>query len=245
MNPSSAVGQKRVFSSSSLRATPASELHIALVGPPGCGKGTHASKLSSTYQLVPLSTGNLLRDAAASEALDAESRAVMNSGGLVSSAVVMGLLSPTVENLAAQRSGWVLDGFPRKLEQAQDLDQLLQAIKQPLDLVLFIDVNPGVIVERLSARRVHPSSGRVYNLSFKPPKVPGCDDETGEPLVQREDDRPETILARLSEYDKQTQPILDFYRRQGVLVRIDSPTSPEGWCRIRSLIDSRYPSPKL
>jgi adenylate kinase len=223
--------------------TTPNELHIALVGPPGCGKGTHASKLASTYQLTPLSTGDLLRDAITNNRLDEESKRIMSSGGLVPSSVVVNILRPTLQTLAVQKRGWVLDGFPRKVEQAEILQKLLQDLQQPLDMVLFINVDPGIIVERLSERRVHLPSGRVYNLSFKPPKVSGKDDVTGEELVQRDDDKPETIRARLAEYARQTQPILDFYQERGLLFKIDSPTSPEGWVRIQRLIETRYPTP--
>lgn len=218
----------------------ARQLRVALVGPPGCGKGTHAAKLSSHYGLTPLSTGNLLRDAIAGKTLDAESIRVMNAGGLVPSNVVVDILIPSLEKLARQHAGWVLDGFPRKLEQAELLQALLSKMRQPLDMVLFIDVDPSVIVARLADRRVHLPSGRVYNLSFSPPREPGKDDVTGEPLVQRDDDKPETITKRLAEYSQQTQPILDFYARNGLLVNIKSPTSPEGWLRIQQVLLDRY-----
>lgn len=216
------------------------ELRLALVGAPGCGKGTHASKLASGYGLTPLSTGNLLRDAIANKTLDEESTRIMTTGGLVPSKVVVNILVPTLQRLAQEHTGWVLDGFPRKLEQAEHLHTLLAEMKQPLDLVLFIDVDPAVIMSRIAERRVHPASGRVYNLSFSPPKVPGVDDLTGEPLIQRDDDKPETVKARLAEYALQTQPILDFYKNNGLLVNIKSPTSPEGWVRIQELLQTRY-----
>jgi adenylate kinase family enzyme len=193
--------------------------------------------LLDVFGLASLSTGDILRDALKQGLLKADEEHAMLNGGLVGGETVLRLLRPQFEELRASGRGWVLDGYPRTPDQAKDLASLLDDVGGKLDMVLNIRVHADVIVERLKDRRVHLPSGRVYNLQYKPPRAPGLDDVTQEPLVQRNDDKPETIRRRLASFEEKTAPLIDHYEHVGILHHIDSPTSPEGWVHIERVIE--------
>jgi len=184
-------------------------MRLILLGPPGAGKGTQAALIRDHFGIPQISTGDMLRAAVkAGTPLGVAAKKVMDAGQLVSDDIIVGLVKERLKHVDC-RNGYLFDGFPRTIPQAEAMRQSNVA----LDFVLEIDVDHEEIIRRLSGRRVHPASGRNYHVSFKPPKVPGKDDLTGEPLVQREDDREETIRKRLDVYEKQTRPLVDYYSK--------------------------------
>lgn len=195
-------------------------MRIILLGAPGSGKGTQAKKLVEKYHVPQISTGDLLRAAvAAGTPLGQLAKSIMEAGQLVSDDIVLGMIK---ERLAEDdaRAGFILDGFPRTLVQAQALDELLDELGWPLDGAILIDVDYEKIVRRITGRRTCRNCGQVYNVYTSPPKVEGVCDKCGGPLEQRADDTEETVRKRLQVYDQQTAPLIDYYRRQGKLHRI-------------------------
>jgi len=182
-------------------------MRLILLGPPGAGKGTQATFITQQFGIPQISTGDMLRAAVkAGSELGRQAKQVMDAGGLVSDALIIGLVRDRLTQPDCN-NGYLFDGFPRTLPQA---DALKEA-GIDLDFVVEIDVPEEDIIERMSGRRVHPASGRTYHVRFNPPKVDGQDDITGEPLVQRDDDREETVRHRLSVYRDQTRPLVDYY----------------------------------
>ena len=185
-------------------------MRIILLGAPGAGKGTQAQFLSKHFHIPQISTGDMLRAAiAAGTELGKKAKEYMDAGQLVPDDVIVGLVKERIAQPDCQ-NGFLLDGFPRTVAQAD----ALKAAGVPIDAVIEIDVPDDVIVERLSGRRVHPASGRTYHIVYNPPKQDGVDDVTGEPLIQRDDDKPDTIRKRLAVYHEQTAPLVDYYRRE-------------------------------
>lgn len=183
-------------------------MRIILLGPPGAGKGTQAQFICERFAIPQISTGDMLRAAvAAGSPLGQQAKAIMDSGGLVSDDIIVGLVK---ERLAEPdcRDGCLFDGFPRTIPQAQAMVDEGIAI----DHVLEITVSDDEIIKRLSGRRVHPGSGRVYHVDYNPPQQAGIDDDTGEALIQRDDDHEDTVRNRLAVYHDQTRPLVDFYR---------------------------------
>src|SRR4051794_12017999 len=184
-------------------------MRILLLGLPGAGKGTQAQYLSARYGIPQISTGDMLRAAAnAGSALGNEARRYMDRGALVPDALVIALVQERVLQPDAA-NGFIFDGFPRTLAQAE----ALRSAGVALDAVVELDVADEEILRRMSGRRVHPGSGRTYHVHFNPPKVADRDDVTGEPLVQRPDDREETVRKRIEAYHAQTEPLVDYYGR--------------------------------
>ncbi len=182
-------------------------MRVILLGAPGAGKGTQARFITEKFGIPQISTGDMLRAAVkAGSPLGLKVKGVMDSGGLVSDEIIIALIQERLTQPDCAK-GFLFDGFPRTIPQAEALRQAGVAI----DHVLEIAVDDEEIVSRLSGRWVHPNSGRVYHSIHNPPKVAGVDDETGEALIQREDDKEETIRKRLSIYHSQTQPLVDFY----------------------------------
>jgi adenylate kinase len=182
-------------------------MRLILLGAPGAGKGTQAAFLCQKYGIPQISTGDMLRSAVkAGTPLGVAAKKVMDSGALVGDDIIIGLVK---ERLAQPdcAKGFLFDGFPRTIPQAD----ALKAAGVKLDYVLEIDVPFEAIVERMSGRRSHVNSGRIYHVKFNPPKVPGLDDVTGEPLIQRDDDKEETVMKRLEVYAAQTRPLVDYY----------------------------------
>jgi len=186
-------------------------MRLILLGPPGAGKGTQAQFIREKFGIPQISTGDMLRAAVkAGTPLGREAKKVMDSGQLISDGIIIGLVKDRLRE-ADCLPGYLFDGFPRTIPQADALTTAGVA----LDHVLEIDVPDDEIVTRMSGRRMHPGSGRVYHVKFNPPKVEGKDDLTGEPLIVREDDKPETVKKRLEVYRRQTRPLVDYYKRDG------------------------------
>ena len=182
-------------------------MRLILLGAPGAGKGTQAAFICQKYGIPQISTGDMLRAAVkAGTPLGRQAEAVMASGALVSDDLIIDLVRERIAE-ADCAQGFLFDGFPRTIPQAE----AMRAAGVKLDYVLEIDVPFSDIIERMSGRRSHPASGRTYHLKFNPPKVAGKDDETGEDLVQRDDDREETVKKRLDVYHAQTAPLVDYY----------------------------------
>ncbi|MDD2770391.1 MAG: adenylate kinase [Methylococcus sp.] len=183
-------------------------MRIMLLGSPGSGKGTQAKYITERFGIPQISTGDMLRAAVREGTpLGVEAKKIMDAGQLVSDSIILGLIE---ERIAASdcANGFLLDGFPRTIAQADGLAEMGIS----LDHVVDIAVDDEEIVKRMSGRRVHPGSGRTYHVVFNPPKTAGQDDATGEPLIQREDDKEETVRKRLEVYHAQTKPLVDYYR---------------------------------
>jgi len=184
-------------------------MRLILLGPPGAGKGTQAAFIKEAFGIPQISTGDMLRAAVkAGTPLGLAAKKVMDGGGLVSDDIIIGLVRERLKQPDCA-NGYLFDGFPRTIPQAQAMRDSGVAI----DYVLEIDVPDAAIIERMSGRRVHVASGRTYHVRFKPPKVAGRDDVTGEALIQRDDDREETVRKRLAIYHSQTRPLVDYYAR--------------------------------
>lgn len=213
------------------------EKRAILVGPPGCGKGTQAPKIVDEFCVCHLATGDMLRAAVtAGTPLGKTAQAVMAAGKLVSDDLVVGIIKENLGRPDCAR-GFLLDGFPRTLPQAEKLDELLKAQGKKIDTVLSFDIPDDVLYPRLEGRRIHKASGRSYHLMFNPPKVPGKDDVTGEPLYHRADDRHEVIGPRLSAFHEQTKPLLGFYANQGKLARVNADQAISGvWTEVRAAL---------
>ncbi len=182
-------------------------MKLILLGAPGAGKGTQASFICQQYGIPQISTGDMLRAAVkAGTPLGLQAKAVMDSGALVSDDIIIGLVRERIAQPDCAQ-GFLFDGFPRTIPQAE----AMKSAGVKLDYVLEIDVPFDAIIERMSGRRSHPASGRTYHVTFNPPRVAGKDDVTGEPLVQRDDDREETVRKRLEVYQQQTRPLVDYY----------------------------------
>jgi adenylate kinase len=182
-------------------------MRLILLGPPGAGKGTQAAFITEHYGIPQISTGDMLRAAVkAGTPLGVAAKKIMDAGGLVSDDIIIGLVKDRLQQADCQ-TGYLFDGFPRTIPQAD----ALKHAKVGLDFVVEIAVPEEDIIERMSGRRVHPASGRSYHVRFNPPKVAEHDDLTGEPLVQRDDDKEQTVRHRLQVYRDQTRPLVDYY----------------------------------
>jgi len=182
-------------------------MKLILLGAPGAGKGTQAAFISKKFGIPQISTGDMLRAAVkAGTPLGVEAKKIMDAGGLVRDDIIIGLVNERLKEADCQ-NGYMFDGFPRTIPQADAMKEAGVAI----DFVLEIDVPDSEIVGRMSGRRVHVASGRTYHIKFNPPKVEGKDDATGEPLIQRDDDREETVLKRLEVYHQQTEALVGYY----------------------------------
>ncbi len=182
-------------------------MRLILLGAPGAGKGTQATFICQRLGIPQISTGDMLRSAVkAGTPLGLAAKKVMDSGALVSDDIIIGLVKERLMQPDCAK-GFLFDGFPRTIPQAE----AMKSVGVMLDLVLEIDVPDVAIIERMSGRRLHVASGRTYHVKFNPPKVAGHDDATGEPLIQREDDKEETVRKRLEVYQKQTRPLVDYY----------------------------------
>jgi len=196
-------------------------VRLILLGPPGVGKGTQAERLAHRFGGLRVSTGDLLREAVRRDTpLGREAKRYMTQGLLVPDEVTIGLVR---EQLTAQhrRTGYVLDGFPRTIGQADALESLLNELHEPLDVVVSLEVDENELVRRLSGRRNCPACQRVYHVDSAPSATGPTCEACGTPLVQREDDRPETVRKRLAVYSEQTRPLLDYYRQRRLLISVN------------------------
>ena len=195
-------------------------MRLVLLGPPGAGKGTQAAKLAGRFRLDHISTGDILRQNVAEDTdLGRQARAFMDRGDLVPDELVVAML---VERLGSASSGFILDGFPRTVAQAEALGRALRAQGLDLDGVLSFDIDPEAVVARLSARRTCPVCQRTYNLLTAPPGADQVCDVDGAGLVQRDDDRPEVIRRRLQVFEEQTAPVRTFYEERGLIRPVDA-----------------------
>ena len=202
-------------------------IHIILLGPPGCGKGTQAQKLIREFGFVQLSTGDMLRAAISKGTeIGMQAKSIIDKGELVSDEIVIGIVRDRIFSTECE-CGYMLDGFPRTLAQAEKLDQILSDRNQKIDVVLRLCVPDDMAIRRIAGRRFHITSGRSYNIEFNPPKIEGRDDITGEKLVQREDDKEEIVQSRLNTYHELTEPLVRYYQKQGIIKAIDGAGSPE------------------
>jgi adenylate kinase len=185
-------------------------MRVILLGGPGAGKGTQANYIKERYQIPQISTGDMLRaHVKAGTELGVAAKKIMDQGGLVSDDIIMGMVKERITQDDC-KNGYLFDGFPRTIPQAE----ALRAAGVKLDAVVEIDVPDEEIIKRMSGRRVHLASGRTYHVVFNPPKVAGKDDVTGEDLIQRDDDKEETVKARLKVYHDQTEPLVHFYQKE-------------------------------
>ncbi len=194
-------------------------MRLILLGPPGAGKGTQAAFIKEHYKIPQISTGDMLRAAiSAGTPLGLAAKKVMDTGALVSDDIIIGLVKERLRS-PDTAAGYLFDGFPRTLPQAEALSDA--GVK--LDYVLEMDVAHGDIIERMSGRRVHPGSGRVYHVKFNPPRIEGKDDVSGEPLIQRDDDKEDTVRKRLGVYRDQTSALVGYYSNLAASGRAAAP----------------------
>lgn len=204
-----------------------SELNLILLGPPGAGKGTQADRLVEDFDLPYYATGDILRRAVKDGTeLGSEAKQYMDRGDLVPDEVICGVIAERIDSPEAL-DGFLLDGFPRTLPQAEALEQSLDPLGRRLTAVLSIDVDDEEVVRRLSGRRVCERNGHPYHVELDPPKNPGFCDQDGSPLIQRDDDREETVKHRLEVFHDQTEPLVDLYESEGLLRRFDGSRSPD------------------
>ena len=202
------------------------ELNLILLGPPGAGKGTQAERLQEDFHLPYVATGDILREAVREGTeLGRKAKEYMDAGDLVPDDLVIAVVLERIASDEAQ-DGFLLDGFPRNREQGEALDGAIDRLGRRLTAALLVEVPDDEVVRRLSGRRVSVKSGRVYHVEFDPPKHEGRCDIDGTRLIQRDDDRPETVRHRLHVYHENTTPLIDYYERQGFLRRFDGARSP-------------------
>ncbi len=188
-------------------------MRVILLGPPGAGKGTQCENIVQRYDIRHLSSGDILRgERAAGSELGKKAQSYMDSGALVPDDLIIEMM---IKAIKSAEKGYILDGFPRTVVQAEALDKALDAAGEKVDAIVNLEVDDEVIIERLTGRRIAPKSGRVYHIKYNPPKQDNKCDETGEELIQREDDKPEVVKNRLKTYHDQTEPVLGYYRNTG------------------------------
>ncbi|KAJ5512951.1 hypothetical protein N7463_002503 [Penicillium fimorum] len=205
----------------------AEQMRIILMGPPGAGKGTQAPNLKEKYCACHLATGDMLRSQVAKKTdLGKEAKKIMDQGGLVSDEIMVNMIKSELDNNAECKNGFILDGFPRTVAQAERLDDMLISREQKLQHAIELQIDDSLLVARITGRLVHPASGRSYHKIFNPPKVDMKDDISGEPLIQRSDDNAETLTKRLSTYHAQTTPVVDYYKKTGIWRGIDASQEP-------------------
>ncbi|KAK5154382.1 adenylate kinase-domain-containing protein [Cryomyces antarcticus] len=222
-------------------ATPADTMRMILMGPPGAGKGTQAPKIKEKYCVCHLATGDMLRAQVAKKTpLGREAKKIMDQGGLVSDEIVVNMIKHELEENSECKNGFILDGFPRTVAQAERLDEMLKSKQQTLMHAIELQIDDGLLVSRITGRLVHPASGRSYHKIFNPPKETMKDDVTGEPLVQRSDDNADALKKRLVTYHEQTSPVVGYYQKTGIWKPVDASQEPgQVWKSLLTCFDSK------
>ncbi|OAA55901.1 adenylate kinase [Niveomyces insectorum RCEF 264] len=217
----------------------AEELRMILIGPPGAGKGTQAPKIKEKFSCCHLATGDMLRSQVAKKTpLGREAKKIMDQGGLVSDDIVIGMIKEELNTNPECKGGFILDGFPRTVPQAEGLDAMLRERKQTLQHAIELQIDDALLVARITGRLVHPASGRSYHTLFNPPKKEMTDDVTGEPLVHRSDDNADALKKRLATYHAQTVPVVDYYRKTGIWQAVDASQKPgQVWNALLQIFD--------
>lgn len=229
----------RTYFSTLQQSAPQDESHFVLIlGKPGGGKGTISNKILADFpRLHHMSTGDILRaNVRDGTSLGKQAKTYMDEGKLVPDSLMIDLVAEEAAPHMEEGESLLLDGFPRTLGQAKALDKVVN-----VDLVINLDIPTETIVERIADRWIHPASGRVYSYSYKPPKIRGLDDETGEPLLQRDDDKPEKVRTRLQAYDKVTAPLVDFYDTRGVLKTFQGTKSDIIYPEVKQWLEEKTP----
>uniref|UniRef100_UPI00398F3A68 GTP:AMP phosphotransferase AK3, mitochondrial n=1 Tax=Pristiophorus japonicus TaxID=55135 RepID=UPI00398F3A68 len=207
-----------------------------IMGPPGSGKGTMSQRIVQTFGLQHLSSGELLRtNLANGTEFGLQAKSFIDEGKLVPDDMITRIILHELKKI--NQYNWLLDGFPRTVPQAEELHKVYQP-----DTVINLNVPFETIKERLTSRWIHPSSGRVYNTDFNPPKVTGIDDLTGEPLIQRDDDKPETVILRLQAYEELTQPVLEYYKNKGILEVFSGIETNKIWPHVHAFLGKKLPT---
>lgn len=202
-------------------------VRMILMGPPGAGKGTQAPKIQEKYCACHLATGDMLRSQVAKKtSLGREAKKIMDQGGLVSDEIMINMIKNELDSNQACQKGFILDGFPRTVAQAERLDAMLEAKSKKLQHAVELQIDDGLLVSRITGRLIHPASGRSYHKIFNPPKETMKDDVTGEPLIQRSDDNADTLKKRLSTYHDQTSPVVAYYKKTGIWRPVDASQEP-------------------
>ncbi|KAF2633375.1 adenylate kinase [Macroventuria anomochaeta] len=216
-------------------------VRMILIGPPGAGKGTQAPRIKDKFCACHLATGDMLRaQVAAKTTLGREAKKIMDAGGLVSDEIMINMIKTELETNQECKNGFILDGFPRTVVQAEKLDGMLQATKKPLQHAIELQIDDSLLVSRITGRLVHPASGRSYHKIFNPPKNAMTDDITGEPLVQRSDDNADALKKRLVTYHTQTAPVVGYYQKTGIWKPIDASQEPgQVWKSLLKVFDNK------
>ena len=202
-------------------------MKIILLGPPGGGKGTQSKLLISKFNIPQISTGDILRDHVKNKSeLGIKANSYMQNGELVPDNLILNMIKFRLKQDDC-KTGYILDGFPRTIPQAEGLDNILENLNQKLDKIVVLDVKDEDIIERMSGRRMHIESGRVYHIKFNPPKNEGLDDITNEKLTIRKDDQPETVKKRLMIYHETTKPLIEYYTSKNIVSSINGNKSIE------------------
>ncbi|KAL2018532.1 hypothetical protein VTK56DRAFT_744 [Thermocarpiscus australiensis] len=229
--------EERQFGGSQKKTT--EEIRMILIGPPGAGKGTQAPKIKEKFNCCHLATGDMLRSQVAKKTpLGREAKKIMDAGGLVSDDIMIGMIKEELDNNKECKGGFILDGFPRTVPQAEGLDAMLRERNQALQHAVELQIDDALLVARITGRLIHPASGRSYHTTFNPPKVPMTDDVTGEPLIQRSDDNAEALKKRLATYHNQTAPVVDYYKKTGIWKPVDASQEPgQVWKSLLAIFD--------
>lgn len=202
-------------------------IRMILIGPPGAGKGTQAPKLKEKFCACHLATGDMLRSQVSKKTeLGIAAKKIMDAGGLVSDEIMVNMIKSELSSNPECKNGFILDGFPRTIPQAVKLDDMLNEKSIPLQKAVELKIDDELLVSRITGRLVHPASGRSYHKTFNPPKESMKDDITGEPLIQRSDDNVDALKKRMVTYHKQTEPIVDYYKKTGIWSGVDASQSP-------------------